>query len=173
MSIEIVGLEGVQQKLTTLSGSLSGANMTKKLRAIGNMVQDSIEDSFENQASPFGEKWKPLKIRTIHSSYGSKTHTKKGVQTKNFQKYATNRLTLVLSGTLKDTWQVDADATSVTVSGNATSKGYAYGIVHQFGSTKKSIPARPFLPVDASGNLEPKLLKTINDYLNDEISRVL
>jgi phage virion morphogenesis protein len=171
--IIVEGLEGVQQKLTTLSDSLSQANITKKLHTIGNMVKNSIEDSFENQASPFGVPWQPLKIKTIHSSYSSKTHTKKGVQTKAFQKYANNRQILILSTTLYKTWQVDGDANQVTVSGNATSKGYAYGIVHQFGSTKKNIPARPFLPVDASGNLEPRLLKTINDYLDNEILKIL
>ena len=154
--IEVTGLEEIRNKLTTLRDSLF--KIEPKLKTIGNMVKNDIEDSFTKEASPFGAKWSPLKLSTL------KAKARKN-QGQNI---------LRASGTLQDTWLVSTDANSVTVSGNAkSSKGYAYGAVHQFGSAKKNIPARPFLPVDASGALEPKLLKTINDYLNNEISRVL
>ena len=84
----------------------------------------------------------------------------------------------MLSGALAGHWVVRASAKSVTVSNNSSSGGFAYGLTHQFGTTragkhkKINIPARPFLPIDSSGNLEPKLAKDINDYLENEVLKV-
>jgi len=62
-------------------------------------------------------------------------------------------------GNLADKWIVKADDKKATVSNNTNKNGFAYGLVHQFGTNKAGrsknvkIPARPFLPVDRSGNL--------------------
>lgn len=153
MPIEIQGIESVQKKLKTLDDALSASKMRGTLLTVGNMVKNSITESFENESSPFGEKWTPLKIATI------KTKARRGESSK----------ILRASGILADTWMVEADGEGVTVSGNAKSpKGYAYGSVHQYGKKR-----RPFLPIDDAGNLEPRLLKTIDTYLENKISALL
>lgn len=153
MSVEIKGIEGIQKKLKTLDDALSASKMRGTLLTVGNMVKNSISESFENERSPFGEKWTPLKIATI------KAKEKRGESSK----------ILRASGTLADTWMVTTDDNGVTVSGNAKSpKGYVYGRVHQYGKKK-----RQFLPIDDAGNLEPRLLKTIDTYLENKISALL
>ncbi len=76
---------------------------------------------------------------------------------------------------LQDTGQLAAsissssDATSATVGSNKV-----YAAIHQLGGKagrghKATIPARPFLPVDAQGNLQPEaedsILGIANNYL--------
>ena len=69
-------------------------------------------------------------------------------------------------GNLADKWIVKADDKKATVSNNTNKNGFAYGLVHQFGTNKAGrsknikIPARPFLPVDKSGNL-PSMVKDV------------
>lgn len=153
MPIEIQGIESIQKKLKTLDDALNPSKMRSTLLTVGNMVKNSISESFENERSPFGEKWTPLKIAT------TKAKARRGESSK----------ILRASGVLADTWMVEADDAGVTVSGNAKSpKGYVYGSVHQFGKKK-----RPFLPIDDKGNLEPRLLKTIDTYLENKIGAML
>lgn len=177
MSIEVQGLESVQKKLKTLEDALSKTKLKKVLRTVGEMVVNSIDESFENESSPFGQRWAPLKIVSYHLGYsigkGKNTHTKKGVQTKGFQKYTANKRILVESGNLKNRWIPYVEDDGVTISNNTakTEKGYIYGFAHQYGT--KKIPARPFLPIDDNGNLEPRLLKTIDSYLENKIGELL
>lgn len=150
MPIEIQGIESIQKKLKTLDDALNASKMRGTLLTVGNMVKNSITESFENEMSPFGQKWSPLKIATI------KAKARRGESSK----------ILRATGILADTWMVEADGEGVTVSGNAKSpKGYEYGSVHQYGKKR-----RPFLPIDDAGNLEPRLLKTIDTYLENKIS---
>lgn len=177
MPIEIQGIESIQKKLKTLDDALSASKMRSTLLTVGNMVKNSITESFENESSPFGQKWAPLKVVSYHLGYsigkGKKTHTKKGVQTKYFQRYTANKRILIESTHLWRNWVVAADKDGVEISNNTaqTSKGYIYGLAHQNGTSK--IQARPFLPIDGTGNLEPRLLKTIDTYLENKISALL
>lgn len=175
MSIEVQGLESVQKKLKTLDDALSPSKMRSTLLTVGNMVKATITESFENERSPFGEKWAPLKVISYHLGYsigkGKSTHTKRGVQTKGFQRYAANKRILIESTHLWRNWVVVTDTDGVEISNNSarTSKGFIYGLAHQNGT--KKIPARPFLPIDDNGNLEPRLLKTIESYLSNQITK--
>lgn len=153
MPIEIKGIESIQKKLKMLDDSLSASKMRSSLLTVGNMVKNSISESFENERSPFGEKWTPLKVAT------QRAKSRRGESSK----------ILRASGILADTWVVEVEEKSVTVAGNAkSSKGYAYGRAHQFGKKK-----RQFLPIDDNGVLEPRLLKTINAYLENKIDAIL
>ena len=193
MPIELRGLEDIQRKLQALESSLDEAGIRRKLNTIGGMIKNSIEESFENETSPFGQRWKPLSSVTAFANFGGGgiKSVKRGRQNayyKNGKKQKKSFLSvfgaggsrkiLVLSGALAGHWVVRASAKSVTVSNNSSSGGFAYGLTHQFGTTragkhkKINIPARPFLPIDSSGNLEPKLAKDINDYLENEVLKV-
>lgn len=189
MPVELKGLEEIQRKLQALESSLDEAGMRRKLNTIGGMVKNSVMESFENETSPFGQIWKPLSSVTAFANFGSGIkNVKRGRQNayyKNGKKQKKSFLSvfgaggsrriLVLSGALAGHWVVRASAKSVTVSNNSSSGGFAYGLTHQFGTARAGrhrnvhIPARPFLPVDNSGNLEPGLAKNINDYLKEEI----
>ncbi|MDD3467490.1 MAG: phage virion morphogenesis protein [Campylobacterales bacterium] len=152
MSIEIQGLQNIQSSLNKLSQTLSPAQMKTTMNTIGNMVQNVIEESFEKEQSPWGEKWEKLKDATL------KHKLKKGKSSKKLR----------FEGDLSDRWLTHADATSVTIASNTKSpKGYPYGAVHQWGS--KKVPARRFFPVDESGKMESGLQKQIEDYLDKKI----
>ena len=182
MPIDLQGLEEIQRKLQALESSLDEAGMRRKLNTVGGMIKNSIEESFE--------RWKPLSSVTAFANFGGGgiKNVKRGRQNayyKNGKKQKKSFLSvfgaggsrkiLVLSGALAGHWVVRASAKSVTVSNNSSSGGFAYGLTHQFGTARAGrhrnvhIPARPFLPVDGSGNLEPRLAKDINDYLKEEI----
>ena len=189
MPIDLQGLEEIQRRLKTLESSLDEAGIRRKLNTVGGMIKNSVEESFENETSPFGQRWKPLSSVTAFANFGGGIkNVKRGRQNayyKNGKKQKKSFLSvfgaggsrriLVLSGALAGHWVVRAGAKSVTVSNNSSSGGFAYGITHQFGTARAGkhrnvhIPARPFLPMDGSGNLEPRLAKDINDYLKEEI----
>ena len=149
--IEVKGLEELQTKLKSLQ------NIDKKtktlLQTLGNILQNKIEDSFENESSPFGQKWQALKPSTI----------------KQKQRRGKSLNILRSDGNLADRWIVKADDKKATVSNNTNKNGFAYGLVHQFGTNKAGrsknvrIAARPFLPVDKSGHLPNRTKQAIED----------
>ena len=149
--IEVKGLEELQTKLKSLQ------NIEKKtkplMQTLGNILQNKIEDSFENESSPFGQKWQALKPSTI----------------KQKQKLGKSSNILRSDGNLADKWIVKADDKKATVSNNTNKNGFAYGLVHQFGTNKAGrsknvrIAARPFLPVDKSGHLPNRTKQAIED----------
>ena len=120
------------------------------MQTLGNILQNEIKASFENESSPFGQKWQALKPSTIRQK----------------QKLGKSSNILRSDGNLADKWIVKADDKKATVSNNTNKNGFAYGLVHQFGSNKIGrsrnikIPARAFLPVDKNRNL-PKDLEDV------------
>lgn len=149
--IEVKGLEELQTKLKSLQ------NIDKKtkplMQTLGNILQNEIETSFENESSPFGQKWQALKPSTIRQK----------------QKLGKSSNILRSDGNLADKWIVKADDKKATVSNNTNKNGFAYGLVHQFGTNKAGrsknvrIAARPFLPVDKSGHLPNRTKQAIED----------
>lgn len=159
--IEVKGLEELQTKLESLQ------NIEKKtkplMQTLGNILQNEIEASFENESSPFGQKWQALKPSTI----------------KQKQRHGKSLNILRSDGNLADRWIVKADDKKATVSNNTNKNGFAYGLVHQFGTNKAGrsknvrIAARPFLPTDKSGNLAPKTKQAIKNEVIDFIKKAL
>lgn len=158
--IEITGLEAVQRKLKGLSEL--GRNTEPLMHTIGNIIANSIEDSFEDEKSPFGEKWAALKPSTVAQK------KRKGKSDKILRR----------DGYLADKWVVDATSKRVIVSNNSKHKGFAYGLVHQFGTHKAGrgkstfIPARPFLPVSKSGKLQRDIQKIIKTEMIKFIKKI-
>ena len=108
--IEIKGLEKLQNELESLQ---SIENKTKPLmQTLGNILQNEIEASFENESSPFGQKWQALKPSTI----------------KQKQRRGKSLNILRLDGNLADRWIVKADDKKATVSNNTNKNGFAYAI---------------------------------------------
>lgn len=158
--IRVIGIEPIKERLNTLSKNMR--DLTPIMSQIGNVIKNRIELSFEKQKSPFGEKWK--------QSYRAKK---------------SGGITLTSSARLRHSFSVKADSSSVTVGTNII-----YARIHQFGGTiqpknkkalrfkigsqwasKQSVtlPARPFMPIDANGQLESKTRDVIIAYLERKL----
>ena len=142
IAIEVQGISEAIAHLQKIGKTAK--NLTPLHRHIGNILQNSIEQSFESEASPFGKSWIPSK----------KTEGK----------------TLTKSGDLSGGFTTDADSTGVSVGTNLV-----YAAIHQFGGQagrKRSVtlPARPFLPVSNSGELEKGVRAEIMEYLAKKLS---
>lgn len=129
----------VQRRLAHLEHR--GYALAPLMAEIANLLQTSVEDAFDSQTSPMdGAKWEPLKDSTLAKKQGKPLYE---------------------SGRMQDSLNAFSTPTQAGIGIPATAKGYAYPAVHQFGTEDGSIPARPFLPMDASGN--------ITDALRDDI----
>lgn len=137
------GIEQFQRELARIRGVAS--DMTTTHRHIGNIIQNSIEQSFEDEKSPFGEVWTPLKAGRA------------------------NHKILTDTGTLSSSFGVNANANSVEVGTNLV-----YAPIHQFGGQagrdrSVTIDARPYLPVDDNG-LQSDVEEEILEYLRGRLS---
>jgi phage virion morphogenesis protein len=152
--IKLEGDKEIQNKLNEMMKKLEPSQFQRALDTVGEMIQGSIEESFQDKKSPFGESWAPLKMKTLISK------KKKGYRSSILRN----------EGDLEDKWTHKASGSSVAVGTNVKSKkGFAYASVHHFGSEKKNIKARSFLPVDKSGTIEKGLKEDILDALEDHI----
>jgi len=148
MSVKIEGLEAVQKALAHLGDELSPPKMQRKMATLGGMVQNTIEESFDKEASPFGVAWKTLDDKTKKAKAKKRQSSRK----------------LRASGALADKWQTHATPTSAHVFGGAKSKkGFEYGKVHQWGS--RHVEARPFLPITKEGKIEATLAEDMLEVL--------
>lgn len=144
-NVTITGLTEIISKLSLLKDRMK--SLRPVLGEVANMIENTADEAFENQKTPWGTPWKPNTVRTVHTSYGGKTHTKKGVQTKSFQRFAAGKQILILSGQLRNSIHHTITGASVTVGTNKI-----YAAIHQFGGDagrNKSVklPARPYMPI--------------------------
>ncbi|MCX2683814.1 phage virion morphogenesis protein [Campylobacter sp. MIT 21-1685] len=129
------------------------------LAGAGESIRNSIIDSFKNERSVFGGKWKSLKPATI------KQKIKEGK----------NKGILKRDGELsKETnWQSEPTKNGVEVFNNIqTESGFKYGLTHQYGSKKRKIPARAFLPIDNNNVLHQSIRSVIYKDTKDFIARI-
>lgn len=154
--IQTKGFSKLNAKLEKLANLK--ANTKPLMINLGEAVKNEIEFSFEREASPFGNKWQALKSATLK------------------QKLAKNKTHRILrrDGNLSDRWHLSASNTNAIISNNSKSNnGFSYGLVHQFGSTKRNIPARAFLPVDSNGNAPNALMAELEDEMVEFIKEQL
>lgn len=146
-----LSIKELQGKLEKLSKALE--NKTPLLRRIANTMQNTIEESFDKQASPFGEKWKPNVPKTLHKKRGNKI--------------------LIQSGLLSQSFTQKVTGSSAQV---GTNKEYA--AIHQFGGKagrgkKVSIPARPFMPINKNGEIPKDLGLELEGLVREWLEEVL
>ena len=147
----IISIEELQGKLERLSKALE--NKTPLLRRVANTLQNVTEESFDKQASPFGEKWKPNAPKTLQKKRGNKI--------------------LIQSGLLSQSFTQKVTGTSAQV---GTNKEYA--AIHQFGgkagrNRKVIIPARPFMPIKANGDIPKDFGERLEQEVVDYLKKVL
>lgn len=152
--IEIIAdISQVKKQLDRLEGK--GASMKPVLEVIGSRLVNRIKMGFRTTRSPAGVTWAPLKMRSGQP--------------------------LSDTGRLKNSITYKATDQAVEIGTNLTSTWHgithSIGRVHQFGATvrprwaprlafknqitgetvismKSVIPARPFMPINASGDLD-------------------
>ncbi|EAK1440192.1 virion morphogenesis protein [Campylobacter coli] len=125
----------------------------------GESIRNSIIDSFKNERSIFNGKWKSLKPATIKQKI--KDGKNKGILKRDGD----------LSNDLN--WQSEPTKSGVKVFNNMQSKsGFKYRLVHQYGSRKKNIPARSFLPIDNNNVLHQSIRSVIYKDTKDFIVKI-
>ncbi|EMS7411005.1 phage virion morphogenesis protein [Campylobacter jejuni] len=125
----------------------------------GESIRNSIIDSFKNERSIFNGKWKSLKPATIKQKI--KDGKNKGILKRDGD----------LSNDLN--WQSEPTKSGVKVFNNIQTKnGFKYGLVHQYGSRKKNIPARSFLPIDNNNVLHQSIRSVIYKDTKDFIVKI-
>ncbi len=148
--IDTKGIEQIQKQLKELHNK--AVNTEPLMAELANHLYNITSDSFENEKSPDGISWNPIKPRK-----GDKTPDK----------------ILRDEGTMQDTLSAFSSKDEAGIGLNATSNGYPYPIVHQFGTENGSIVARPYLPIDKNGNLYEGTVKELIEILEDYIKEVL
>lgn len=69
---------------------------------------------------------------------------------------------------------IEATNNKVEVFNNTQSKnGFKYGLIHQYGSKKKNISARPFLPIDNNNVLHQSIRSIIYKDTKDFIQKIV
>lgn len=157
-----------------------GQNLQPVLIKLGEDITERTKRRFETSTDPAGQPWKPNSAATLTmlASRLSKTKSYRtkagGLNQRGMKQVAGKKPLIGESGDLRRqiVYQVGTD--TLTVSATAT-----YAAIHQFGGTTsprsmipgKTIPARPFMPIMANGQLYPQesadILQAINDYLTD------
>lgn len=123
-------------------------DLTPAMRDIAEALRTETEENFLREGRPG---WKDLAPSTVKAR-GS-AHP-----------------ILQRSGQLAASVDLVYDRTSASVGSNKV-----YAAIHQFGGQagrgrRVTIPARPFLPVDASGNLHPEAQRTVLEVISDHLA---
>jgi phage gpG-like protein len=149
IEIEILDKQ-VRKKMDDLLAA--SGNVTPAMQVVGRKVKTKVQLGFRTGTDPWGNPWKPLSPMT-----------RKGQPLRN-------------TGHLMASITAQTTGDSVEIGTNLQSNGVKFPAVHQFGMTikpvsakylswvnalgirfnvkKVTIPARPFLPLDANGNTE-------------------
>ena len=155
MTIKMTGLEEIQALLKIIQRNTT--DTAPIMRGIAHILQRRIQNSFDSKKSPFGQPWKPSQYGLVHHGHLSQFST-------------------------------SANAYSASVYNSVV-----YAAIHQFGGTIKPkngkyltfkgknsrfvrvkqvvIPARPYLPINALGQLDPTthddIINTLKDIITD------
>lgn len=162
----------VQAALTRLSNGIR--NPTHAMQDIGRALGNITENAFQAEASPFGGKWPDLAEATLIGR-GRRAVRGQSLRTRRGNTRAPALRAMLSAQMLRDTGVMVG---SLTHGGDSNSGwvgiGMKYAAIHQFGGRagrghSVEIPARPFMPVDISGNLAPvaqaEILRLVNAYL--------
>ncbi|MBN3833680.1 phage virion morphogenesis protein [Burkholderia sp. Ac-20344] len=151
----------------------AGHQKAGAMRKIAQALVLVTEDNFAAQGRP---RWQALSEVTIHMRVGGKkAYKKNGELTAAASRRKAGLMILQDSGQMAASVSTDHDDNSAVIGSNKE-----YAAIHQFGGQagrglKVTIPARPWLPVTADGELQPEavepVLNTILRHLMDAANR--
>lgn len=170
-------------------------DLSPAMRSIGELMVESTKERFESSTGPDGQRWPALakdtilaRLAKISGQYAAYTNLKtrkvgqvrvgdkKGYYDKAGKVAGKGSLALmnmrplVDTGILQDTirYQLTAGGKGVEIGTNRFAGEWEGGAaVHQFGSRKETIPARPFLGLSASD--ERAALEVLDRFLRQAI----
>ena len=170
----------VLEVLRQLTQRLSPAGMRPIMLEIGEAVSESTRQRFLTSTAPDGTPWKRLADGTVLARYqkmmaglGKGNYKKDGSLNKKGKAageriQAAAAIPLVDTGQLKDSLRyqsIDGGA-GVEIGTNRFSSEWEGGAaVHQFGSKKAHIPARPFLGLSRAD--EATVLEILQEFLEN------
>lgn len=134
------------------------SNTAPLMRIIRAQLLSQTQQNFRAQGRP---KWSALSDVTI------KNYERLGISTAGL---------LRRSNSLYNSIQTHSDVNSATISAGGGNQSGAYAAIHQWGGKagrgrKVKIPARPYLPIDADGNLQDEAAQGLNQVLIAYLSR--
>ena len=168
--------QAVQAVLAKLAGRAGG--LSPVLDNIGGKLRDRTQRRFETSLAPDGTPWAALRPATLAMLAGrigsSKSKRTKGgsLNAKGLRELAGKQILVGKGKTLKNSIAKMASDTALELS-----SAQRYAAMHQFGGITgaaswipgKKIPARPFMPIQADGELYPAerelILQELNDFL--------
>ncbi|SER71534.1 phage virion morphogenesis protein [Giesbergeria anulus] len=151
-------------------------NMAPVLQAIGDDITERTKRRFETSTGPDGTPWEANSPTTmgIYSLRLGQGHRKKdGSLNKRGEARVAGKKPLIDTGELRR--QIVPQVSNNVLTVTATP---VYAAIHQFGGQaggghKVKIPARPYLPVKADGNLYPQeqalILETLQLFLTEDL----
>ncbi len=146
INIEVQGLNKVSKELNDYKNRIE--NTQPLMLELSNHLYNIVEESFEKEQTPDGNSWSPIKPRK-----SDRTPSK----------------ILFDEGLMQDSLYSDATNDTSTIALNATSNGYPYTIVHQFGTEDGKIEARAFMPIHKDGSLydsvEDELFEIVKEFV--------
>lgn len=134
--------------------------------AIGESLTESTKLRFTSSTAPDGSKWKANAPATLEAVFNTIRKSSKRNGLKRAEAAKTNKKPLIASGLLQDTirYQLTDDGKGVEIGTDRFAGEWDGGAaVHQFGSLDGDIPARPFLGISASDEVE--VLQILNAFL--------
>lgn len=142
----------VREVLDRLQKRLS--DLTPVMRDIGELIVERAKQRFETSTGPDGQEWArnaPSTVAAYLKQYGSSYKKSGGMSKAGAARAAGKKPLIGETKQLMDTLHYQAGRDAVTVG-----SPMRYAAIHQFGGQagrgkKVTIPARPFLPVTASG----------------------
>lgn len=163
-----------QDVLTALDRLAAGTrNPAPVLKAIGEDLTRQVKRTFETGADPWGRPWAANKASTLAGfigTFGASSFKKNGGLNKKGAVRLASKRPLI-----GETRQLSTQI-SYHVAGGVLTVGSSmeYAAMQQFGGTRVKfpnlwgdIPARPFLPVTASGELSPDAQRTVVETIRE------
>ncbi len=149
MQIAVVGIDDLNKTLNEVQDKVEDTRPL--LNELENHLTQIIKESFENEQSPDGTPWSPIKFRKSDKHPDKMLYDEPHMQT---TLYANN------------------SGDEVVIGFNAVANGFQYPLVHQFGRVDGSIEARPFMPIHSDGSLydgvENELMEIVGDYMESK-----
>jgi phage gpG-like protein len=87
------------------------------------------------------------------------------------KKVGREHATLFVSGALEAAVKTDSSPESSRV--YVSDSDVSYATSHQWGVPSRNLPARPFFPVDAQGDVTPFTFQEVQQSAQDEVARLL